>query len=82
MAGHNRRLISAAVIAAVIAVSRAAPIDRVAPVEVRIFRAINDLQDRVLVFLWLPMQSGSFAAVPAAAIIALLSRRRAAGLPY
>lgn len=60
----------------------AIPTDRVTSFEARIFHAVNDLPDGLLVFTWLPMQSGSFAAVPIATVVALLSRRRrlAAGL--
>jgi hypothetical protein len=43
--------------------------------EVTIFRTINDLPNSWLTFVWLPMQSASFAAVPIATIAAYLSRR-------
>jgi undecaprenyl-diphosphatase len=60
----------------------AIPTDRVTSFEARLFHAVNDLPDGLLVLIWLPMQSGSFAAVPIATVVALLSRRRrlAAGL--
>jgi membrane-associated phospholipid phosphatase len=76
MTGREQRLTSVAVIAAVIVVGRTAAIDRVPPLEARIFRAINQLPDRALVFVWLPMQFGSFGAIPVGTVMALLSRRR------
>jgi glycosyltransferase 2 family protein len=59
-----------------------APTERVPSFEANLFHAVNDLPDELLVLSWLPMQSGSFAAVPIATVVALLSRRRrlAAGL--
>lgn len=49
MTGREQRLTSVPVIAAVIVVGRTAAIDRVPPLEARIFRAINQLPDRALV---------------------------------
>ena len=51
------------------------PTERVTTFEARLFHAVNDLPDGLLFLTWLPMQSGSFAAVPIATVVALLSRR-------
>jgi membrane-associated phospholipid phosphatase len=58
------------------------PTERIGPFEARLFHAVNHLPDGLLVFAWLPMQSGSLAAVPIATVVAFLSGRRrlAAGL--
>ena len=44
------------------------PTERVSALETRLFRAVNDLPDTLLPFVWLPMQSGSLAAVPIAGL--------------
>lgn len=56
--------------------------DRVSALETRLFRTVNDLPDNLLPFVWLPMQSGSFAAAPiaGAAALASLGRRPAVAI--
>ena len=61
---------------AVVAVALTAPADRLSPLETAVFRAVNDLPDTLLPVVWLPMQSGSFGAVPVGALGALVSRGR------
>jgi membrane-associated phospholipid phosphatase len=57
-------------------------IERVSGLETRVFRPVNDLPDTMFPFVWLPMQSGSLAAVPIAGVVALasLGRRRAVAI--
>jgi undecaprenyl-diphosphatase len=61
---------------AVVAVALTAPADRLSPLETAVFRVVNDLSDALLPVVWLPMQAGSFGAVPVAALGALVSRGR------
>src|SRR5437867_2514160 len=44
--------------------------------EERVFRAANDLDDRIRTPVWTVMQAGTFATVPAAAALAWMARRR------
>jgi undecaprenyl-diphosphatase len=53
-----------------------APADRVSALETTVFRVVNDLPDGLLPIVWVPMQSGSFGAVPVAVLGALVSRGR------
>jgi glycosyltransferase 2 family protein len=68
-----------AALGGIVAVALAIPTDRVSPFETGVFRAVNDLPDALLPIVWLPMQSGSFAAIPVAALGALVFRGRRAG---
>jgi membrane-associated phospholipid phosphatase len=43
--------------------------------EIRLFRLANRLPDRAYQGIWIPMQYGTFGAVPAAATVALARRR-------
>jgi membrane-associated phospholipid phosphatase len=67
---------SAALIGAVVAVAVTAPTERGSSLETELFRAVNGLPDGLFPIVWLPMQSGSFAAVPIAGILTLLFRGR------
>jgi membrane-associated phospholipid phosphatase len=74
--GGRRWTSSAALIGAVVAVAVTVPTERVSSLETELFRAVNDLPDGLLPIVWLPMQSGSFAAVPIAGVLTLVSRGR------
>ncbi len=44
--------------------------------ETGLFRAVNDLPDELLPFVWVPMQFGTFATVPVLGVVALRNGRR------
>lgn len=46
-----------------------------ADLEIALFRSVNDAPDSLLYVLWLPMQFGTFVAVPVSAVGALIARR-------
>ena len=45
------------------------------PTEIRAFRRVNELPDEAFRAVWVPMQYGTFGAVPALAVLALARRR-------
>src|SRR2546430_14978031 len=47
----------------------------VGPIEQRVFRAVNRLPDRASPAIWVPMQYGTFGAVPALSALSLARRR-------
>ena len=54
--------------------------DQVSPLETELFRAVNELPDALIAVIWLPMQSGSLAAVPVAGLAMLAARGRRAAV--
>ena len=75
VAGRNWRL-PAALVGAVVAVAVTAPSERVSALETGFFRVVNDLPEALRPIVWLPMQSGSFGAIPVASTVALAFRGR------
>jgi glycosyltransferase 2 family protein len=75
MSGRARD-IAGCVIGGVVLVGSAAVARRGVPeVEVRVFRAANELADSAFPLIWAPMQYGTFATVPVLAALALARHR-------
>jgi membrane-associated phospholipid phosphatase len=74
----HRVAVSAASSVAFVLLARKAALGTVSSGEERVFRAINTLSPALRTPAWLVMQSGSLAAVPVAAAVALPRRRAAA----
>ena len=49
--------------------------DRAGPLELAVFRAVNDLPGFLSTILWAPMQLGNFLVLPLAAVAALVVKR-------
>lgn len=60
--------------------ARRARSDQVSSEEERVFRAFNNASDGLRLSVWTVMQSGSFGAVPAIALLVAVRRGRAHGL--
>jgi membrane-associated phospholipid phosphatase len=63
-------------VAGVLATASVVRRNRVGPRELQVFRAVNDVPDRVFGPVWVVMQAGALGAAPTAAVLA-----RAAGRP-
>ncbi|MGH2595343.1 MAG: phosphatase PAP2 family protein [Actinomycetota bacterium] len=75
MSGLTRDIGGCAIGGAVLVDSAAIARRRVPALEVRAFRALNELPDGAFPFIWAPMQYGTFATVPVLSAIALARHR-------
>jgi glycosyltransferase 2 family protein len=75
MSGLRRGIAGCAIGGAVLLASAAIARRGVPEGEVRVFRAANELPDRVFPAIWAPMQYGTFATVPVLSALALARHR-------
>jgi len=75
MSGLTRDLAGCAIGGAVLLASAVIARRGAPEVEVRVFRAANELPDRVFPAVWAPMQYGTFATVPVLSAFALARHR-------